>query len=123
MKLKVLCIDDSRSVHAFLKQCLGDQAEEFHSALDGNLAIEFFKQNPEKKIDVIFLDWEMPKLNGPDTFRELKKINVSAKIIMLTSKNDPNCIAEMLEAGIDEYIMKPFTPDIIIEKVQIVLAA
>jgi two-component system chemotaxis response regulator CheY len=121
MKLKVLCVDDSRSVHAFLKQCLGSNIEEFHSALDGTLAVEFFKQNPGKQLDVIFLDWEMPKMTGPETFRELRKMNVGTTVIMLTSKNDPQNIAEMLDAGVAEYIMKPFTPDIIMEKLQAVL--
>jgi two-component system chemotaxis response regulator CheY len=121
MKLKVLCVDDSRSVHAFLKQCLGGNFEEFHSALDGTLAVEFFKQNPGKQIDVIFLDWEMPKMTGPETFRELRKMNVNTTVIMLTSKNDPQNIAEMLDAGVAEYIMKPFTPDIIMEKLQAVM--
>lgn len=122
MKLKVLCVDDSRSVHAFLKQCLGSNIEEFHSVLDGTLAVEFFKQNPGKQLDVIFLDWEMPKMNGPETFKELRKMAVNTAVIMLTSKNDPQNIAEMLDAGVSEYIMKPFTPDIIIEKIQAVLS-
>jgi two-component system chemotaxis response regulator CheY len=121
MKLKVLCVDDSRSVHAFLKQCLGSIFDEFHSVLDGTLAVEFFKQNPDKHIDIIFLDWEMPKMTGPETIRELRKMNVETKVIMLTSKNDPQNIAEMLDAGVAEYIMKPFTPDIIVEKLRAVL--
>lgn len=121
MKLKILCVDDSRAVHAFLKQCLGANIEEFHSTLDGQLAVDFFNNNPGKNLDVIFLDWEMPKLNGPDTFQEFKKLNLKIPVIMLTSKNDPQNIAEMLDVGVAEYIMKPFTPDIIIEKIKAVL--
>lgn len=121
MGLKVLSIDDSKSVHAFLKQCIGSHIEEFNIALDGTLAIEFFKNNPTKKLDIIFLDWEMPKMNGPQTFAELKKLNITTPVIMLTSKNEPQNIAEMLDAGVAEYIMKPFTPDIILEKIQSIL--
>jgi two-component system chemotaxis response regulator CheY len=121
MKLNILCIDDSRSVHAFLKQCLGINIKNFYSVFDGSLALDFFRQNPEKQIDIIFLDWEMPKMTGPETFRELKKLKVNTKIIMLTSKNDPKNIIEMLEAGVAEYIMKPFTSEIILEKLQAIL--
>jgi two-component system chemotaxis response regulator CheY len=104
-----------------LKQCLGINIKNFYSVFDGSLALDFFRQNPEKQIDIIFLDWEMPKMTGPETFRELKKLKVNTKIIMLTSKNDPKNIIEMLEAGVAEYIMKPFTSEIILEKLQAIL--
>ncbi len=118
---KILCIDDSKSVHAFLKQCLGSNVHEFYSALDGSLAIDFLKANPDKNLDVIFLDWEMPKLTGPETFVEFQKMNITTPVIMLTSKNEPENIEQMLKAGVSEYIMKPFTADIILDKIKSVL--
>jgi len=120
MDLKILCVDDSKSVHAFLKACLSDVAQVIESVFDGDQAIEFLKLNGSH-FDVIFLDWEMPNKNGPETFEEFKKMGVKAPVIMLTSKNSLENVNQMISAGIAEYIMKPFTKEILIEKIKLVL--
>lgn len=121
--LKVMCIDDSRTVHAFLRKCLGEahEAVEVVSAMDGQEAVDRFRAEPALKPDLIFLDWEMPRLDGPGTFRELRQMGVKTPVIMLTSKNEVADIAQMIEAGVDEYVLKPFTVDIILEKASSVL--
>ncbi len=119
MKLKVLCIDDSKSVHAFLKQCLEPKLESLTSAFNGEEGLKVIAQN--KNFDVIFLDWEMPVKTGPETFQELKKNGNKIPVIMLTSKNNMEDVAHMLGLGVSEYIMKPFTQDIIFEKIDMVL--
>jgi DNA-binding response OmpR family regulator len=120
MDLKILCVDDSKSVHAFLKQCVLEVSQSVESAYDGQQAIDLFKSSPQN-YDVIFLDWEMPIKNGPETFEQLKKMGVTVPVIMLTSKNSAENIGQMLSAGVAEYIMKPFTKEILVEKIQSVL--
>ncbi len=120
MGLKILCIDDSKSVHAFLKQCLTDVSQTVDSAYDGDEALNIFKSG-RTDFDVIFLDWEMPKKTGPETFEEIKKMGITIPVIMLTSKNSSDNIGQMLSAGVSEYIMKPFTKEILVEKMQTVL--
>lgn len=120
MALKILCIDDSKSVHAFLKQCLSEISERVDSVYDGTQAIEVFKTG-KRDFDIIFLDWEMPQKTGPETFEDLKKMGVNIPVIMLTSKNSADNISQMLSAGVSEYIMKPFTKEILVEKIQSVL--
>lgn len=120
MPLKILCIDDSKSVHVFLKHCLSDVTEELTSVYDGQEAITLFT-NSAPQFDLIFLDWEMPQKNGPDTFEELKQMGIKTPVIMLTSKNSAENIVQMLTAGVSEYVMKPFTKDILVEKIHSVI--
>lgn len=121
--LKFLVVDDSRTVHAFMRACLqqAEGAVEMESAMDGAEAVEKLRARPPPPPDLIFLDWEMPRKNGPDTFHELRELGVQTPIIMLTSKSDIGDITRMLDAGVDEYVMKPFTADIILEKASAVL--
>lgn len=118
--LKILVVDDTKSVHAFLRS-LVSRAQDVHliHVMNGAEAVEALKS--EGKVDVILLDWEMPVLNGPETLRALKNLGVSVPTIMMTTKNAPEDIQKMLEAGAAEYIMKPFTADILFEKIGFVL--
>ena len=121
-KPRVLSIDDSKSVHAFLKLCLVDKVSSFDVVFNGKEGVERLRRGPND-FDVIFLDWEMPELDGPATFFELKKIGVTTPVFMLTSKNDPADMEKMLDAGVADYILKPYTPDIIQFKLRSILAA
>lgn len=120
-KLRILCIDDSKSVHSFLKICVMDKAQSFDSAFNGEEGIQLIKSK-SKDIDVIFLDWEMPIKDGPTTFEEFKKLNLNVPVFMLTSKNNPEDILRMLNLGVTDYLMKPFTKDIIVEKLESVFS-
>ncbi len=116
-----MCIDDSRSVHAFLKQCVSAVTEDFSSVFDGQQAVELFSSPNPPTYDVIFLDWEMPRKTGPEVLDDLKRLQVQSSVIMLTSKNDISDISTVLSKGAKEYIMKPFTKDIILEKLTAIL--
>lgn len=119
---KILCIDDSKAVHAFLKDCIKETEYQITSMHNGEEGLKHLQGIDDHKFyDLIFLDWEMPGLNGPDVFDKLMEIKVASPIIMLTSKNDPNDISMMLNKGAAEYVLKPFTKDIILEKINSVL--
>lgn len=116
---EVLIIDDTKSVQAFVKSMLAKAKEiSVQSAFNGAEAVEIFKKGT--KFDLIFLDWEMPILNGPETFKTLRQMGVSTPVIMMTTKNASEDIQLMLEAGVSEYLMKPFTIDILFEKIEFV---
>lgn len=120
MGYKILCVDDSKSVHSFLKSCVDGDTEKFVSAYDGQEAIDLLqKERPD--LDLIFLDWEMPRKTGPETMIEISRLGVQTPVIMLTAKNSPENILQMLDLGVAEYIMKPFTKDIILDKINSVL--
>lgn len=116
---KFLLIDDSKSVHAFLRQCLEPMASTIFDCMDGQESVEHLKNN--QGYDLIFLDWEMPIMDGPTAFDEMKRMNLAIPVVMLTSKNDPLDIMKMIEAGVADYLLKPFTADIIELKVKSLL--
>ena len=116
---KILMVDDSKSVHAFVRSLLRERADvALTSAMHGQEAIE--KLAAEDAFDLILLDWEMPVMNGPETLRHLVAMRQKAPVIMMTTKSAPTEIQAMLEAGASEYIMKPFTVDILLEKMAFV---
>ncbi len=115
---KIISIDDSKSVQSFLKSCLENCLESYTTFPDGQKAVDHLKDNINN-YDLIFLDWEMPIKDGPTTFYELKELGLKTPVLMLTSKNDPKDIVKMIEAGVFDYLMKPFTQDIIEGKINL----
>lgn len=116
---KILSIDDSKAVHAYLNDCFSGSKIEVSHALSGEEGLKIL--SGPSKFDLILLDWEMPGLTGPEVLKEIMARQIQTPVVMLTSKNAVTEIADMLEKGAHDYIMKPFTPDIIISKVETIL--
>ncbi len=117
MKLKALVIDDSGVMRKMIMKSLTESklAEfEFVEAEDGQVALEKLKSND---IDIAFVDWNMPVMNGIDFVKEVrKKEKVTGdepiRLVMVTSEKTIAKIEEALdEAGADSFISKPFTVD------------
>lgn len=114
--IKILSIDDSKAVHAYLETCFDEEKYEIIHAYSALEALKILQTNP-KQFDIILLDWEMPAMTGPEALVEMKKMGISQPIVMVTTRNNQDEIRDVLEKGATEYIMKPFTPDIIQQKV------
>ncbi len=115
--MKILIIDDTRSVHSYVKLLLSKSQDiSTTSTYNGQEGIRAYLA--DNSFDLILLDWEMPVMTGPETLEELMKLNCQTPIMMMTTKNAPSDIARMLEIGASEYLMKPFTADILFEKIQ-----
>lgn len=112
----ILVVDDSKSVHAFIKSLKLPSELVIHSVFDGSQGLSKLNSNP-KFFDLVLLDWEMPVLNGPETLKKLIELNNTVPIVMMTTKNNPEDIALALSLGATEYIMKPFDLEILIEKI------
>ena len=115
--MKVLIVDDSKTVHFFIKGLLPDEFD-FSDAFDGVQAVDILDK---ETFDIILLDWEMPNLNGFETLKAVRAKGIETPVIMVTSVNKMENIAASLEAGANEYIMKPFTKEILAEKLETVL--
>ncbi len=116
---QILVVDDTKSVQAFVKDLLRKVPEiSTQSVYNGAEAIKLLEQ--KNKFDLILLDWEMPVLNGPETFQKIKELAITTPTIMMTTKNLPEEISQMLNMGVAEYLMKPFTFDILLEKIEFV---
>lgn len=107
-----LLVDDSRVVRQIARKIMEDLHFTCSEAEDGLKAKEFCeKQLP----DVILLDWNMPNMNGHEFLIELRKMQGGGepKVLFCTTEADLNHIKAALEAGANEYIMKPFDSEII----------
>ena len=114
--MRILIVDDSKSVHNFCAELFKKaKGVELVSAFDGDEAVAALMT--EGPFDVVLLDWEMPKKPGPQTLADIKARGIQVPVVMMTTKNSPDDIMKMLQAGAAEYLMKPFTADILFEKI------
>jgi two-component system response regulator HydG len=105
MKNNVLVVDDVKSIRLTLGGILGDEGYNVVLAEDGYQAIDAAKETP---FDLVFMDIKMPGINGVQTFREIKKINPEAVVIMMTAYSVEDLIKEALEEGAYAVVYKPF---------------
>lgn len=117
---KALVVDDSRAVRMLLVRTLKQLGYEVQEAANGREALEVIEAgNSEVKLALV--DWNMPEINGLDLLKRLRQNPAlsSLAVVMVTTETEIEHIAEALEAGANEYVMKPFTPDILVEKLQL----
>jgi two-component system response regulator HydG len=105
MQTNVLVVDDLKSIRLTLGGILEDEGYNVVMAENGYQAIEAAKQTP---FDLVFMDIKMPGINGVQTFREIKKINPEAVVIMMTAYSVEDLIREALEEGAYAVVYKPF---------------
>ena len=121
--MKALVVDDSQSMRNIVRANLGKLGifDEIAEAENGLAALE--KMENEGPFDMIFLDWYMPEMEGYDCLvkiRENPNWN-DTKVMMVTTENQQENVIRAVMAGANEYLMKPFTPDMLEEKVKMVL--
>lgn len=117
-RLKILVVDDESRMRKLVRDFLTKQNFEVLEAADGEEALDVFYG--DKEIALVILDVMMPKINGWDVCREIRE-NSKVPIIMLTAKNDENDELLGFELGVDEYISKPFSPKILVARVEAIL--
>lgn len=115
--MKILCVDDIKSVHAYIRSIFAGLPHQIIPVFDGQQALDELAKSGFSGFDVILLDWEMPVRDGLSTLTEIRKVTSDLQVVMVTSKNDVSDITKMLEAGANEYVMKPFTKDILFDKI------
>ena len=117
-KIKILVVDDEMRMRKLVKDFLIRQDYEVLEAADGEEALDIFYA--EKNIALMILDVMMPRMNGWDVVREIREIS-KLPIIMLTAKADEKDELLGFELGVDEYISKPFSPKILVARVEAIL--
>jgi two-component system chemotaxis response regulator CheY len=118
---KALVVDDSRTTRLILTKTLRELGFEVREAADGKEALEVIKAE-KTALTLILVDWNMPEMNGLDMLKRLRQTPEfsSLVIVMVTAETEIGHIAEALEAGANEYVMKPFTKDILLGKLELV---
>ena len=117
-KIKILVVDDESLMRKLIKDFLVKKGYEVLEAKDGEEALDFFYT--QKSISLILLDIMMPRLNGWEVVKEVRKIS-KLPIIMLTAKAEEEDELLGFELGVDEYISKPFSPKILVARVEAIL--
>ncbi|MFC3909604.1 PleD family two-component system response regulator [Legionella dresdenensis] len=115
MMKRVILIDDSKTARAMLKRIfveLGDW--EIMEASNGLEALEQLARVPS--IDLACVDWNMPVMNGLEFITEAKKKMKGVWMMMVTSETEMNNMYKAMVAGANEYVMKPFTKEVILAK-------
>ena len=116
--LKVLVVDDESRMRKLVRDFLVKKEFAVLEAGDGAQAIDLFFDN--KDIALVILDVMMPKMDGWEVCREIRKYS-KVPIIMLTAKSDERDELLGFELGVDEYITKPFSPKILVARVEAIL--
>lgn len=117
-KLKILVVDDEARMRKLVKDFLVRKDYEVIEAADGEEAIDLFVKHND--FDLIILDVMMPKMDGWEVCREIRKFS-KIPIIMLTAKSEESDELLGFELGVDEYISKPFSPRILVARVDAIL--
>ena len=116
--MRVLIVDDSRFVRDYLRGLLEETGIECEEAADGRAALQHLHSGMH--FDLALVDWNMPVLNGLETLRQLRADGFTdLKVMMVTTEAENDYILRALEAGADEYLMKPFDDQALGEKLVI----
>ena len=115
---KILIVDDEARMRKLLKDFLSASNFEILEAENGQVALDTFKGNED--IALIILDVMMPVLDGWATLSEIRKIS-KVPVIMLTARGEEHDELFGFELGVDEYISKPFSPKILVARVEALL--
>ena len=117
-ELKILVVDDESRMRKLVKDFLTRAGYQVLEAQDGEEAVDTFYST--KGINLLVLDVMMPKMDGWEVVKEIRKVS-KVPIIMLTAKDQEQDELLGFELGVDEYISKPFSPKILVARVEAIL--
>ena len=117
--MRALIIDDSKAMRSILGRMLRGQCFEVVEAANGREAME--QLQALGKVDLALVDWNMPEMNGFEFVRAVRaEHNYDGVLLMMvTTETEMDNVVRALAAGANEYVMKPFTPEVILEKLRI----
>ncbi len=114
--MKILLVDDSRTMRNIWKKVIaGIEGTEAYEANDGVEALGCIADNGP--FDLMLVDWNMPNMDGLSMVKKVRESDKATPIIMVTTEAEKSRIIEAIKAGVNNYVVKPFTPDTLIEKI------
>ncbi len=117
-KVKILVVDDEERMRKLVRDFLEKEGYEVLEAADGMEAMDLFYK--DKDIALVILDVMMPKMDGWQVLREIRQTS-KVPVIMLTARSEERDELQGFELGVDEYVSKPFSPKILVARVNAVL--
>jgi two-component system chemotaxis response regulator CheY len=121
MMPKALVVDDSRAIRMILSRTLKELGFDVREATNGIEALAVIEAEGAD-LTLLLADWNMPEMNGMDLLKQVRQRPdlASLTVVMVTTETELDHMAAALEAGANEYVMKPFTTEILVEKLQLV---
>lgn len=119
--MKILLVDDSRTMRNIQKKALGEIAAgvEFAEAGDGVEALALLEGGA---FDLVLVDWNMPNMDGLTLVRKVRQTDKGTRLVMCTTEAEKARVIEAIKAGVNNYVVKPFTAEALTEKVKQTLA-
>ena len=118
--MNILLVDDSRTIRNIQKNVLkGLGYEEVREAGDG---LEALEQLGVELPDLMLVDWNMPNMDGITLIKKVRETNTTLPIIMVTTENEKTRVIEAIKAGVNNYVVKPFTPELLGERINDTMA-
>ncbi|WP_111642301.1 response regulator [Marinimicrobium alkaliphilum] len=118
MAIRILVVDDASFIRDMVKKHLRERLPgvEIAEAVDGQRALALIKK---QSFDLVLSDWEMPGMGGDELLRAVRELEGAEDLpfVMVTSRGDRNHVIKAVEAGVSDYLTKPFTPDELLRKV------
>jgi len=116
---RALVVDDARTVRLILKRILEEAGYEAIEAENGRDALAWLASG--QNAHLVFVDWDMPEMNGIAFVKKVREqpLYRDIRLVMVTKETRLHNVKEALDAGADEYIMKPFTRDVVRDKLQL----
>ncbi len=114
-----LVIDDSRAVRIIIRNILREMGTEVIEAGNGREGLDQLRQNPD--VELILVDWNMPEMNGLDFILAVRSdaSYKAVRIVMVTTETETAQVCRALDAGANEYVMKPFSKEILVAKLNL----
>ena len=116
--IKILVVDDFKTMRKIIKNILTQLGfKNIIEADDGTTALELLKK---QKVDLIISDWNMPKMNGLELLKSIRSDDnlKDIRFIMVTAEAQKESVIEAIKHGVNQYVVKPFTPETLKEKLE-----
>ncbi|HOA71891.1 MAG TPA: response regulator [Phycisphaerae bacterium] len=118
--MKILLVDDSRTIRNIQKNVLAQIGHtDILEAADG---LEALNQIAEHKPDLVLVDWNMPNMDGITLVRKIRETDRRLPLVMVTTEAEKSRVLEAIKAGVNNYVVKPFTAETLSEKITQTLA-
>jgi two-component system chemotaxis response regulator CheY len=114
--MKILIIDDSKTIRNIIKRALAPMGyTDCEEAVDG---LDAISKAGAYEPDLLLVDWNMPNMNGLEFVEKYRAQGGKSPIIMVTTEGEKSRVIQAIKAGVNNYVVKPFTPDVLLDRIK-----